>query len=123
MEEVNRAFIQKLAWFNLSKPQMLLVNLCWQGIFKALALRDNICFLPSNGSTLHIRVDPWIPHLQGHYPVWLDSTPSADNLQFVSDLVDRDSRNWNFPLMSLLFSQESISFISKCLLQINNFKR
>lgn len=53
------------------------------------------------------------PSFPGHRPVWLDSAPPVENIIFVSELADVDSGNWNFTLLSLLFSQETISFISK----------
>lgn len=130
MEEINKAFIQRLAWLVLSKPDLLWVrilkakyfptttvlgagprpraSLIWQGIAKVLnSLRDNICFIPGNGSAISIREDLWIPWLSNHRPVWIDSVVQGDNVQFVSDLAV-DGGGWNFPLLSSLFTTKSV---------------
>lgn len=98
MGEINQAFIQKLAWLLLSKLDFLWVqllkakyfpnsnlldatprpsaSLVWQGICKVLdTLRNNIYFIPRNGSTIHIRKDPWIPCLTDYCPVWHEVAP------------------------------------------------
>lgn len=89
MGEVNRAFIQKLAWNLLIRPDALLsqilkskyflqtsilevaaksgASIIWEGITRVLSsLRLNVCYLPRNGASIQIRDDPWIPTLERH---------------------------------------------------------
>lgn len=84
-------------------------SLIWQSITKVLTtFRDNIYFIPENGSVISIREDPWIPWLFDHRPVWNESTFQVDTVRFVFDLAANDGSGWNVPLLSSLFTLESV---------------
>lgn len=94
MKEINSAFLQKLGWNILTKPDQLWVkllkakyfphtpflhsvskpgaSLVWHGISKVVeTLKFHLCYLPRNGATFSIRQDPWIPLQLGFTLEWL----------------------------------------------------
>lgn len=123
MKEINLAFLQKLIWNIMKKPDALWVNLLkvkyfpnssflevvhvpgsslvWKGINKVIAvLRESVFFIPRNGAELRIRNDPWIPNQVGVSPIWLQNAEQTCNLYCVAELVDENTGSWNAPLLN-----------------------
>lgn len=133
MREFNEAFMQKLGWNVLHKPDALWVrllkakyfpssfllstakvgaSLTWQGLSSVRAdLKSTVCISPRNGGSVDIRVDPWIPHQLGFLPDWQASSDHFLQLEFVADLVSPVSRDWDRVLLAALFSSTTVDDI------------
>lgn len=87
-------------------------SLVWQGIARILdTFRQNVCILPRNGSSVRLRVDPWLPFTVTHLPEWLSFSLDYASLIFVVELVDPATGGWNRPLLDTLFSSPTVSHI------------
>ncbi|KAB1215702.1 hypothetical protein CJ030_MR4G004740 [Morella rubra] len=114
MGEVDRAFIQKLAWNLLNRPDALRAQIvkaeCFpkssvpeaggksnaQGITRVLdSLRLNVFYLPCNDSSIRIWEDPWIPTLEWYHPEWNPAVSPNSLVSRVVDPVDKATGGWN----------------------------
>lgn len=135
--DINQAFVAKLGWQLLTATDNIWVPLFrvkyLRGIpFRAMRacplsaswimkgiwhcrhiLLDNVCFQVEYRSELSIFANPWVPSLIGFRP---PRPPDwSHDISKVSDLMIRDSRTWDSPLVQHLFPPE----IRDAILNIN----
>lgn len=131
LEEMNRAFILKLAWSLFQKPNSVNAlimkakyhprtslleagaksgaSIIWQGISRVLgSLKGNVCIVPCNGAAVSIVDDPWMPSLPAFKPSRL---LTSSTVHWVAELVDHSTSGWDLSLIQSLFTADSIPYI------------
>ncbi|KAG2725587.1 hypothetical protein I3760_01G072600 [Carya illinoinensis] len=144
MENMNMALIAKTGW-EMSKSQS---NSIWQHLLSKKYLKSSVfettiskatdspfwkgllttrpllkkgtCFKITNGLSVKVWSDPWIPTLEGFKPFPLDHTIDHSNNMKVSELISQSNGSWNIPILVSLFQQDSINEILKIPLPLSN---
>ncbi|XP_026446728.1 uncharacterized protein LOC113347313 [Papaver somniferum] len=70
-----------------------------------------------NGTTINIWTHNWIPDLNAHLQDWYDFHLS--NYQWVSQLIDTSSSQWNVPLLRQLFTSSQVDSILTIPIQLD----
>ncbi|XP_042964528.1 uncharacterized protein LOC122298726 [Carya illinoinensis] len=93
----------------------------WKGLLTTRPLlKKGTCFKITNGLSVKVWSDPWIPTLEGFKPFPLDHTIDHSNNMKVSELISQSNDSWNIPILVSLFQQDSINEILKIPLPLSN---
>ncbi|XP_026384372.1 uncharacterized protein LOC113279955 [Papaver somniferum] len=141
LEKLNHALLTKMAWRICTQSDLLCVKVLkekyfkdedflhiqkdksnssyiWRGVEVGLKhLQENTCMEVYNGKKTRIWLDNWIINLD------IKPTPpcpSQQNYENVSELVSRNSNDWNMSLLQTLFSVEVVDKIVRMQVNIND---
>ncbi|XP_042950095.1 uncharacterized protein LOC122282210 [Carya illinoinensis] len=113
-------------WQNLLSKKYLISNsfkdtiskatdsLFWKGILSTRSLlAEGQCFKITNGLSVSVWSDPWIPTVEGFKPTPINHSIDTSSVMKVSELISHTNGQWNLPILRSLFRQDSINEILK----------
>ncbi|XP_021755531.1 uncharacterized protein LOC110720803 [Chenopodium quinoa] len=129
----NEALLGKQAWRLISKPDSLLgrvmkgkyypnsdflesslglnCSYSWRSIWGAKSLvKEGLIWRVGDGSKIRIFEVPWLADDNGRFAI----SPTVEGISTVKDLIDENTREWNYELLSTSFVERDV----KCILAI-----